>query len=325
VTSETASSSRPVGPTEVDPLVARFLQELEIGRNASEYTVRNYRHALTEFATWHRETHGRPPPWILLTRDDFRLYLRALGRRNLARSPVHLRFSALRGFYRFLVREGFVSRHPIRDLSLPKRERRLPKFVPADRMVALLEAPLRELQTDLPAAESTASNAACLRDAALLELIYSSGLRISEACNLRTADLDLGERRARVRGKGRKEREVPVGRPASAALERYWKFISHPRSLELPVFLASVTGPGPVRPIEIQRRLKRYLVVAGLDPRLTPHKLRHSFATHLLDRGADLRSVQELLGHARLASTEIYTHVSTERLKQAYDAAHPRA
>ncbi len=308
-----------------DPLITRFIQELETGRHASPYTVRNYRHALMEFSVWNQETHGRIPDWPALTRDDFRLYLRALGRRDLARSPVHLRFSALRGFYRFLTRERLVERHPIRDLALPKRERRLPKLIPADRVAALLEAPLKDLRaTGKPPAHSSEA-VRCWRDAALLEMIYSAGLRVSETCGLRVEDVDRAGRQVRVRGKGRKERLVPVGRPALAALQWYWDQAQHPLTPSAPAFLAGPVGLEPVRPSEVQRRLKKYLVIAGLDPALTPHKLRHSFATHLLDRGADLRSVQELLGHARLASTEIYTHVSTERLKQAYNAAHPRA
>ncbi|HAB15866.1 MAG TPA: integrase [Verrucomicrobiales bacterium] len=310
-----------------DPLVQRFLQELEV-RASSAYTVRNYAHALREFAHWHTETVGGAPDWLSLKRDTFRLYIRALGRQGLARSPIHLRFSALRGFYRFLLREGLIQAHPVRDLSLPRRERRLPHFIPAAQMAALLEAPLRMLATP-PSKDRPESEAALLwRDAAILEVIYSSGLRISEACGLRQSDIDLAERRLRVRGKGRKEREIPLGRPAARAMERYWKEARIPRSPDAPAFLrgpADSEPAQPVRPIEIQKRLKRYLLSAGLDRKLTPHKLRHSFATHLLDRGADLRSVQELLGHTRLASTEIYTHVSAERLKQAYDAAHPRA
>lgn len=311
----------------VDPLVSRYLQDLQAVRNASTYTVRNYSHALEEFSTWHQEMQGKPPSWSTLTRDDFRLYLRSLGRKNLARSPIHLRFSALRGFYRFLLREGVVREHPVRDLSLPKREKRLPKFVPADRIPALLEAPLQELRRmeDSEKKPTERERADLLRDAALLELIYSSGLRISEACGVLCSEIHIAERRLRVRSKGKKEREIPFGQPAAQALERYWNSTGHPQEPGTPVFLSSPVNQQGVRPMEIQRRLKRYLISAGLDPGLTPHKLRHSFATHLLDRGADLRSVQELLGHARLASTEVYTHISTERLKRAYEAAHPRA
>lgn len=308
-----------------DPLVDRFRQHLETGRNASAYTVRNYLHALDEFAGWHREARGTPPSWASLVRDDFRLYLRSLGRRGLGRSPIHLRFSALRTFYRFLHREEMVGEIPLRNLALPRPERRLPAFVPANRMAALLEAPLQELARERGASGDPVDAAPFLRDAAVLEAIYSSGLRISEACGLRVEDIDLGERVLRVRGKGRKERLVPLGRPATEALVQYWNTTGHSRDPASPAFPQQPGSGIPVSPGEIQRRLKRYLAAAGLDPALTPHKLRHSFATHLLDRGADLRSVQELLGHARLSSTEVYTHVSTERLLRAYQAAHPRA
>lgn len=309
----------------LDAVAEGFLRDLETVRNASAYTVRNYRQALVEFTQWHRQMKGGSPGWERLTRDDFRLYLRALGRRGLARSPIHLRFSALRGFYRFLLREGRVTRHPIRDLSLPRKERRLPQFVPADRIDGLLRAPLRDLEPcdGDPPDEGTVLLA--LRDAALLEILYSSGLRVSEVCQLRIADIDVPGRQLRVRGKGRKERIVPIGRPALEALGRYWSRMGQPNLPDLPAFPGTRTPGGTILPSEVQTRLKRHLRTAGLDPKLTPHKLRHSFATHLLDRGADLRSVQELLGHARLSSTEIYTHVSTERLKRAYQQAHPRA
>ena len=163
------------------------------------------------------------------------------------------------------------------------------------------------------------------RDVAILETIYSCGLRVSELCGLRADDLDWNERLVRVRGKGRKERLVPIGEPALQAIESYWSTLKQPSSGEASVFFAETKKTGPLHPVQLSRRLKQYLAIAGLDPGLTPHKLRHSYATHLLDAGADLRSVQELLGHAHLVTTQVYTHVTTERLKKAYDAAHPRA
>jgi integrase/recombinase XerC len=163
------------------------------------------------------------------------------------------------------------------------------------------------------------------RDVAILETIYSCGLRLSELCALRVCDIGFAERLVRVRGKGKKERQVPMGEPALDAVQKYWNQLLQPPIGEQPVFLARASGCDPVSPRVIQLRLKRYLIAAGLDPNLTPHKLRHSYATHLLDAGADLRSVQELLGHAHLVTTQVYTHVSTERLKKAYDEAHPRA
>jgi len=166
---------------------------------------------------------------------------------------------------------------------------------------------------------------ACYRDAAIIETIYSSGLRISELCGLQAADIDWREQVIRVRGKGRKERMVPIGEPALNAIQEYWKRLrSFPRG-ETPVFLPTARDAKALAPRVIQSRLKKYLIWAGLDPKLTPHKLRHSYATHMLDAGADLRSVQELLGHEHLVTTQIYTHVTIDRLKQAYDEAHPRA
>jgi integrase/recombinase XerC len=160
---------------------------------------------------------------------------------------------------------------------------------------------------------------------AVLETIYSCGLRVSELCGLRVDDIDWDEQLVRVRGKGKKERLVPIGGKALEAIKIYWRLLPRPPAGQSPVFLSHRKQPGPVAPSILQQRLKKHLAAAGLDPHLTPHKLRHSYATHLLDAGADLRSVQELLGHAHLVTTQVYTHVTTERLKKAYDKAHPRA
>ena len=148
---------------------------------------------------------------------------------------------------------------------------------------------------------------------------------MSELCGLRVDDIDWSEQIVRVRGKGKKERLVPVGRPALMAIQDYWNTFKQPPGGASPIFYAETKKRAPLNPLQLSRRLKKYLIIAGLDPALTPHKLRHSYATHLLDAGADLRSVQELLGHAHLITTQVYTHVTTERLKKAYDAAHPRA
>jgi integrase/recombinase XerC len=160
---------------------------------------------------------------------------------------------------------------------------------------------------------------------AILETIYSCGLRISELCGLQVGDIDWEEQLVRVRGKGKKERLVPIGATALDSIQKYWSLLRQAPSGTAPVFVVETKRPAPVSPVNLARRLKKYLALAGLDPGLTPHKLRHSYATHLLDAGADLRSVQELLGHAHLVTTQVYTHVTTERLKKAYDAAHPRA
>jgi len=324
-------------PAANDRWIHKFLTHLATDRGASVYTQRNYRDALNEFARWHCEA-GAPAAadkpasaqavaWEKLQRDDFRNYLRYLGRHNLSRAATQLRFSALRTFYKFLMRQGAVEALPIKNLALPKSGRRLPKYLTRQQILDLLAAPVKllESQRQRKGPGRPISTVVCLRDVAVLETIYSCGLRVSELCGLRADDIDGSEQLVRVRGKGKKERLVPIGEPALRTIQNYWGALKQPPSGSSPVFFAETRKAAPLNPLQLSRRLKQYLVIAGLDPGLTPHKLRHSYATHLLDAGADLRSVQELLGHAHLVTTQIYTHVTTERLKKAYDAAHPRA
>jgi site-specific recombinase XerD len=308
--------------TIIGPLAAQFLQKLA-GKGGSAYTERNYRQALVQFSAWAREQRGGPPDWAALRRDDFRYFLRFLGRGKLSRAAIQLRFSALRSFYKFLIREGVVGASPVKNLSLPKLEKRNPVFLTVQQFEALAAAPSKEMKAASKAKDFDA--AIYFRDAAILEVIYSCGLRVSELCQLRAGDLDWPQQMARVRGKGKKERLVPIGQPALEAVRVYWERAGYSPTLEMPVFWASAKNIRPLSPRTVQVRLKKYLRSAGLDPNLTPHKLRHSFATHILDAGADLRSVQELLGHAHLATTQVYTHITTERLKRAYQKSHPRA
>jgi integrase/recombinase XerC len=318
-----------------DKWIQKFLSHLAVDRGASVYTQRNYKQALTEFSRWHAESPksevqspklSPPIAWEKLGRDDFRNYLRFLGRNNLSRAVTQLRFSALRTFYKFLIRHGVAESSPIKNLSLPKLEKRLPKFLTKQQMEALLVAPfeLLKIQKEKKVGRPV-SQIAALRDVAVLETIYSCGLRVSELCGLRVDDIDWSEQIVRVRGKGKKERLVPIGKPALMAIQDYWNTFKQPPGAASAVFFSETKKRAPLKPVQLARRLKQFLVIAGLDPALTPHKLRHSYATHLLDAGADLRSVQELLGHAHLVTTQVYTHVTTERLKKAYDAAHPRA
>jgi integrase/recombinase XerC len=318
-----------------DDWIDQFARHLTTDRGASVYTVRNYTQTLGEFHRWHQQERQEAPAWRSLQRDDFRAYLRHLGRHKLSRAATQLRFSALRTFYKFLIRRGAVESSPIKNILLPKLEKRLPRFLTAMQMEQLLKAPLldrKRVSAEEGGAKKrrgrppgSAEIGVPERDMAVLETIYSCGLRISELCGLRVEDIDWNEQLVRVRGKGKKERQVPIGAPALQAIEHYWKLLPARPAIGEPVFLHSVRKPGPIQPRRLQARLKRYLEIAGLDPKLTPHKLRHSYATHLLDAGADLRSVQELLGHAHLVTTQVYTHVTTERLKKAYDEAHPRA
>ena len=303
-----------------DPDLAEFLRQIEQGRGASPNTLRNYRQALLEFKSGHPD-HS----WWDLKPADFKAYLYRLAReQKLGPSTVRLRFAALRTFYKHAVREGKIKANPATGLSLPKLARRLPVVLNQAQVLTLLDAPrlLWEKQVKsgrTPPRQGTVSWQ-MLRDTAWLELFYSAGLRLSELVNLKRRDIDLHQGTARVLGKGRKERLCPLGAPAIRAVQVY---------LDACPFEADVLFvSGQDRPLNgrtIQLALKRYLAFAGLDSHLTPHKLRHSFATHLLDQGADLRSVQELLGHSQVTTTQIYTSVSVERLKRVYDDAHPRA
>lgn len=322
----------PPVPETRDPSVDAFLGQLAAARGSGHTTTRNYRDALDEFRRWYGHEHERRPAWTSLERGDFRDYLRWIGRGRprrdqpdlgpLGRASIQLRFAALRSFYRFLMRRGDVAASPVRNLSLPKPPKRLPKFLTTEQMSSLLDAPLAEVERPAGKPASAAQIRAWRRDLAILETLYSCGLRVSELCGLLAEDIDPAAEVVRVRGKGRKERLVPIGAPALKAIHSYWASLPKQPAGRDPVFQARRVA---ISPRAIQMRLKRYLAAAGLDPSLTPHKLRHSYATHLLDAGADLRSVQELLGHAHLVTTQVYTHVTAERLKKAYAAAHPRA
>ena len=302
----------------------QFFRFLSNEKDASVYTQRNYRQALDEFEQWYRDTNESPVPWSELERNDFRLFLRQLGRRELSQAAIRLRFSALNSFYKFLMRRGLVESSPVKDVTLPKPAKRLPQFLTIDQMNALLDAPMRELSVK-DGTKRKVSQVPSLRDRAILETIYSCGLRIGEICRMLAGEIEPDDLVVNVHGKGKKERQVPIGRAAVEAIRFYWERLAKPPALDEPVFFASEKKRSAIYPRLVQLRLKKYLTLCGLDPTLTPHKLRHSYATHMLDAGADLRSVQEMLGHANLTTTQVYTHVTTERIKRAYDEAHPRA
>jgi site-specific recombinase XerD len=320
-------SSKPENKSShADPRIQSFLEHLAADRGASDYTLRNYRQALDDFFRWHQSERHSTPLWEKMEHDDFRAFLRNLGRLQIARSGIALRFSALRSFYKFLIRRGVMAHSPIKNISLPKAPKRLPQFLTIGQMIDLLKAPLISLNPPQSKSQGRpVSVAGRYRDVAILETIYSCGLRISELCNLKVEDINWEEQWVRVIGKGKKERQLPIGSLALFAIQQYWLALGDFPKAGSPVFMGETRTRGSVRPIMVARRLKAYLITAGLDPKITPHKLRHSYATHLLDAGADLRSVQELLGHAHLTTTQVYTHVSTDRLKKAYRASHPRA
>jgi integrase/recombinase XerC len=235
-------------------------------------------------------------------------------KRGQARSYVRLQFSALRTFYRFLAERKGLRRDPVRELQLPKIDKKLPLVLTRQQIEELLTAPTRMVKN------RAAPVWMPLRDIAIMELFYSSGLRLSELAALDVAAVDLYTESVRVFGKGRKERICPVGFPALEAISRYRAAANVHAG---PLFINKLRKR--ISPRSIWLILKRYLRHTSIPISISPHKLRHSFATHLLDRGADLRSVQALLGHASLSTTQIYTHVTVERLKKAYTDAHPRA
>src|SRR4051794_7787417 len=299
--------SNGLGPSR-DALTEEFLRYLANERNASPRTLKAYRHALSSFRAENKT------PWKKCTADDFRNHLFGVMKSGQARSYVRLQFSALRTFYQFLAARKRMRHNPLREVQLPKMEKKLPLVLTRQQVEELLTAPTREPKS------RSAPSWMPLRDVAIMELFYSSGLRLSELAALDVADVDPYTETVRVFGKGRKERVCPVGLPALEAIQKYRAAANVHTG---PLFMNKGRRRISVRSIWLV--LKRYVRHTSIPISISPHKLRHSFATHMLDRGADLRSVQALLGHSSLSTTQIYTHVTVERLKKAYANAHPRA
>lgn len=294
--------------------IQRFLQYLTVERNASPLTVKSYREDLTALVEKLGERRGgQPPPPGEITTLDLRGYVSGLHEAGYSKGTIARRLASLRSFFRFGQREGWTTTNPAKPLRNPRKSRTLPHFLSSDELCHLLEAP--------PA------DAAGLRDRAILETMYSAGLRVSELVGLDDRDLDFAGGVTRVRGKGKRERLSPLGSFALKAI-RTWLDVrvvdkTAIRDGRTPVFTNRFGRRLTTR--SVGRMLEKYLRQTGLDRRTSPHTLRHSFATHLLDAGADIRSVQELLGHKSLLTTQIYTHVSTATLRATYEKAHPRA
>lgn len=282
--------------------IDKFTAYLEIEKNASSHTILNYKLDLTEFANFLKDTTVDKIDYLSL-----RKYLAFLKEKNLKSRTLARKVSCLRTFFKFLSREGYIKSNPATLLLTPKLDKRLPQFLTEDEMLKLLEAPPKDGESGL-------------RDRAILETFYSTGMRISELVGLNMDDIDFISGVVKVRGKGKKERLLPIGEKALSALRQY---IDSRKEKTKEVFLNKngirITDRG-VRDI-----LEKYIKLTSLKENISPHTLRHTFATHLLNHGADLRSVQELLGHVNLSTTQIYTHLSTERLKNIYDKTHPRA
>lgn len=306
-------SSEPVRSVELHDAIDSFIRYLEIERNASDLTLKSYSEDLESLLEYLSEYEGELLPPDRIGISELRRYVAYLHECQYERTTIARRLACLRSFFRYCCREGFSKTNPAKPLRTPRTGKKLPHFLTTDQIGALLEAP--------PANQKMG-----LRDRAILETLYSAGLRVSELVALNLSDWDQDANIIRVLGKGRKERIAPIGSYAAKALtrwieEREAKSPSHPDADAL--FLNRLKTRLTTR--SVGRMLEKYLLQTGLDRKTSPHTLRHSFATHLLDGGADLRSVQELLGHKSLTTTQIYTHVSTARLRETYEKAHPHA
>lgn len=290
-------------------LVARFENYLTIERNSSPHTRSAYRRDLEDFCRFLASTYdlSRASQVEEIDRNTLRRYLAQIHATH-NKATINRKLSTLRSFFLYLVREGIIAVSPAASLSAPRIDRYLPSVLTVDEATTLMEA-------------RPASDELSLRDRAIVELLYSCGLRVSEAVGLNVGHLDFAQGLVRVFGKGRKERIVPIGSKAQEALQAYLTQRGRPGEEE-PLFLNHRGGRLTARSIE--RNLKQRLLDANIMRRATPHALRHTFATHLLDAGADLRSIQELLGHASLSTTQKYTQVSVDHLLKVYDQAHPR-
>jgi len=297
--------------------VAEFIEHLKYVKAYSEQTLRAYRQDLEEFIQFiGQERKGVRKADLLGAADllTVRKYLAHLYERGLSKSSIGRKLASLRSFFRFAVSKGYIERNPALSVRTPRREKKLPRFLSQEEMVRLIEAP-------------DPTSLSGIRDRAILELLYSTGMRVSELVGLNESDFHLLGDSVIVKGKGNKERMLPVGSYASRALSQWQEAKKELRRLphfdDKALFL-NLRGTR-LSSRSVRRILRKYFLKAGLARKVTPHTLRHTFATHLLDRGADLRSVQELLGHASLSTTQVYTHITTRRLKESYERAHPRA
>lgn len=295
--------------------MADFFRYLKVQKNASPHTLASYRTDIEQFFAFAAATQGQAEVKpATVTPILIRAYLASLKEEDYARRTIARRMAALRSFFRFLCREEALAENPFTAVRSPKLEKRLPSFLDPGEMTCLLELPAKDVLGR--------------RDAAILELLYATGMRVSELAGLSLRDVDLAEGYALVYGKGSKERVVPVGRKANNAVNLYLE-LSRPKlyakaKVQHDSLFVNKDG-GPLTDRSIRRLVDKYVEQAAIAKKVSPHTIRHTFATHLLNNGADLRSVQELLGHVNLSTTQLYTHVTKERVKAIYQQAHPRA
>lgn len=297
-----------------DPM-QQFILYLQIEKNASQHTITGYQADIEAFVVFAQQQGAGEVLFSHVSPVLLRAYLKELKAKHYARRTIARRIAVLRSFFRFLHRENIIEVNPLLHIHTPKLERRLPVFLDLTEVNELLASP--------------PNDALGLRDRAILELLYASGLRVSELVGLKLADIDFANRYVLVFGKGAKERIVPTGREAIAAIEKYLNS-SRPRLYrqyrgEPHSTLFVNKAGGPLTDRSVRRMIDKYVKVLALNKKVSPHTLRHTFATHLLEHGADLRSVQEMLGHVNLSTTQLYTHITQERLKSVYHHTHPRA
>ncbi len=285
--------------------VNKYLAHIEHDKNFSPQTLRAYQNDLNQYLSFLR-TEGCSDLGMA-TRLLLRKFLAFLKEQNYSKTTVARKLVSIRSLYKFLCREGILECNPVENVRTPKQDRKLPRFMSINEAETLLNLP------DL-------SSLLGIRDSAIMETLYSTGMRVSELVGMDIADVDFHNGIVKVRGKGKKERLLPIGNHALNAIQLY---LNKRGSVKQALFLNKREGRLTER--SVARMLEKYAKKGGMGSHISPHTFRHSFATHLLDRGADLRSVQELLGHANLSTTQIYTHITTERLKQVYDRTHPRA
>jgi len=286
----------------IDRYIDKFINYLKIEKNASGHTVINYAQDLKDFSSFLKDDTVESVDYLKI-----RKYLAALRAREYQKKTIARKLSSLRSFFRFLYREGYIKSNPVATVSTPKLDKKLPVFLDMQSVAKLIES-------------ADARDTWGLRDRAIMEMLYSSGMRVSELVGLDMSDVDIIGGVAKVMGKGRKERICPIGTKALGSLRDYMD----KRPKENEALFLNKSG-SRLHDRSVRRIIDKYIMKISFKEKISPHTFRHSFATHLLERGADLRSVQELLGHKNLSTTQIYTHVTAERLKAVYDKTHPRA
>ena len=313
-----------------DPLISQFSSYLEIEKNASKHTINNYLIDIRQFCQTKWDNQKPPFQWNEIDRYDARGFIVYFQKKEISASTICRKISALRSFFSFLIEEQIVEKNPFIGLNSPRKNKPLPKVLSTQQVVKLLEAPLSMKTKKNVKSKSFDAwiKYMGLRDTAILELLYSTGMRINELVKLTEDNIDFISGTVIVSGKGKKQRLCPLGKYAEKAIQcsiesrdNILFLINKKVTRKSPLFVNKQGEALSARSIE--RMMKKYLIECGLNSELTPHSLRHSFATHLLDKGAELRAVQELLGHESLSTTQIYTHISIERLKEVYDKSHP--